>query len=69
MWQKPLTKQNTHKRKTPIVPAGFGPAIPTVERPQTRTLDRVGCGNYRPKVRHIMRIFFCRLMTISVYIL
>ena len=30
-----LTTQNTHKRETSMPPAGFEPAIPAGERPQT----------------------------------
>jgi hypothetical protein len=40
-----------------MLPAGLEPAISKVERPQTHTLDRAGCGNYRPKVRRTMRLF------------
>jgi hypothetical protein len=50
-------KKNTHKRQTLMLPAGLEPAIPTVERPQTHTFDRAGCGNYRPQVRRTMRLF------------
>ena len=35
-----LTTHNTHKRQTSIHPAGFEPAVPTSERPQTHALDR-----------------------------
>jgi len=28
-----MTINNTHKRKTPMLPAGFEPAIPAYERP------------------------------------
>jgi hypothetical protein len=35
-----LTTHSTHKRHTSMSPAGFEPAIPTSERPQTGTLDR-----------------------------
>jgi len=40
-----------------MLPAGLETAISTVERPQTRTLDRAGCGNCWPKVRRTMRLF------------
>ena len=33
-----LTTHNTHKRKTTLPPAGFEPAIPASERPQTHAL-------------------------------
>jgi hypothetical protein len=35
-----LTTDNTHTRETSIPPAGFEPAIPVSERPQTYALDR-----------------------------
>ena len=35
-----LTTHNTHKRETSSSPAGFEPAIPADERPQTHVLDR-----------------------------
>jgi hypothetical protein len=39
-----VTKYNTHKRQTSMPPAGFGPTIPTSERPQIHTLDRAATG-------------------------
>jgi len=39
-----LTTHNTHKRQTSIPPAGFEPAIPVIERPQTHVLDRAATG-------------------------
>jgi hypothetical protein len=39
-----LTTQNTHKRQTPMCPAGFEPATPASERPQTNALDRATTG-------------------------
>ena len=39
-----LTTHNSHKRQTSMSPAGFEPAIPTRERPQTRALDRATTG-------------------------
>ena len=35
-----LTTHNTHKTQTSMTPAGFEPAIPASERPQTHALDR-----------------------------
>ena len=35
-----LTTQNTHKRQTSMLPAGFEPAIPTSERLNTQVLAR-----------------------------
>jgi hypothetical protein len=35
---------NTHKRQTSMPPAGFEPAIPTSERPQTHALDGATTG-------------------------
>jgi hypothetical protein len=35
-----LVTHNTHKRHTSIPPAGFEPAIPASERPQTHALYR-----------------------------
>ena len=34
------TTHNTHKRQTPMPPAGFEPTISASERPQTHPLDR-----------------------------
>jgi len=39
-----LTTHNTHKRQTPMLTAGFEPAIPVTERPQAHTLDRAANG-------------------------
>jgi len=39
----PIT-HNTHKRQTYMPPAGFEPAIPASERPQTHASDRVATG-------------------------
>ena len=39
-----LTTQNTHKRQTSMPPAGFEPAIPASERPQTHAVDRAATG-------------------------
>ena len=35
-----LTQRNTHKRQTNLLPAGFEPAAPVSERPQSHALDR-----------------------------
>jgi hypothetical protein len=39
-----LTTHNIHKRQTPIPPAGFEPAIPESERPQTHALYPAATG-------------------------
>jgi len=39
-----LTTHNNHKRHTSMPPAGFEPAIPAIEQPQTHALDRAGTG-------------------------
>ena len=39
-----MTKHNTRKRQTSVPPAGFKPAIPAGERPQTDALDRAASG-------------------------
>jgi hypothetical protein len=39
-----LTTRNTHNRQTSMLPAGFEPAIPASERPQTHTIDRATTG-------------------------
>jgi hypothetical protein len=39
-----LTTDNTDKNQTPIPPAGFEPAIPASEQPQTHALDRTTTG-------------------------
>jgi hypothetical protein len=43
-----LTTHNTYKRQTSMPPAGFEPAIPASEQPQTLALDRptTGIGKY-----------------------
>ena len=35
-----LTPHNTHKRQTNMPPAGFEPAIPAIDRPQTLVFER-----------------------------
>ena len=44
--QRPLylTTLDTHKRQTSMPPAGFEPAIPGREQPQTHALDRAATG-------------------------
>jgi hypothetical protein len=39
-----LTTHSTCKRQTSLPPAGFGPTIPTSERPQTHAYDRAATG-------------------------
>ena len=39
-----LTTHNTHKRQASLYPAGFEPAIPAIDRPQTLALDRSATG-------------------------
>jgi hypothetical protein len=39
-----LTTDNTYKRQTYMSPAGFKPAIPASEKPETYALDRVATG-------------------------
>jgi hypothetical protein len=39
-----LTTYNTHKIETAMPPAGFEPAVPASERPQTHHLDRAATG-------------------------
>jgi hypothetical protein len=39
-----LTTHNTHKRQTSMLPSGFEPIIPVIERPQTHALDRAATG-------------------------
>jgi len=39
-----LTTNSTDKRQTSMPPAGFQPAIPASERPQTHALDRAATG-------------------------
>ena len=39
-----LTSHNTHKIQTSLFPAGFEPAIPASERPQTHVLDCAAAG-------------------------
>ena len=42
-----LTTHNTHNRRASMTPAGFKPAIPASERPQTHTLHRETAGIVR----------------------
>jgi len=42
------TAHNKHKGQTSMSFAGFGPAIPTGERPQTHALDRAAAGTGLP---------------------
>jgi hypothetical protein len=39
-----LTTHNSYKRQTSVPSAGFEPAIPASDRPQTRALDRAATG-------------------------
>jgi hypothetical protein len=39
-----MTTNNTYKRDTAILPAGFEPAIPKSERPQSHALNRSASG-------------------------
>ena len=39
-----LTTRNIHNRQTDMPPAGFEPAIPATDRPQTHTSDRAAPG-------------------------
>jgi len=45
-----LTTHNTQKRQISIPAAGFKPAIPASERPQTHALDRAATGIGRPTI-------------------
>jgi len=47
-----LTPQNTHKRY-PCPPAGFEPAMPACNRPQTHAMDRAATGDRCLTVYHI----------------
>ena len=59
-----LTSNNTHKRHTSITPAGFEPATPASEWPQTHALDReanvIGVGRHKPKLSRISLFFLCQ---------
>ena len=41
-----LTTNNTHKRQTSMLPAGFEPTIPASEWPQAYALDRAAIGKH-----------------------
>jgi len=43
-WDIYLKANNTHCRQTSLSPAGFKPAIPTIELPQTHALERAATG-------------------------
>jgi hypothetical protein len=49
-----LTAHNTRKRQTSMPPAGFDPAIPANERPNTDVLDRAATGISPIKVIRII---------------
>ena len=49
-----LTTHNTHKRQTAMPPAGFEPAIPASEQPQTHALDRGATGIGRTNIYHAL---------------
>jgi len=40
-----MTTHNTHKQTDIMPPAGFEPAIPASERPQTQAFDRAATQN------------------------
>jgi len=44
-----LTTHNTHKRQASMILAGFQPAFPESERPQTHVLDRKTAGINKDK--------------------
>jgi len=48
-----LTTHKTHKKQTSMPPAGFEPAIPASERPQTEALDGAATGTGTLDVRNI----------------
>jgi len=51
-----LTTHNNHKGQTPMLPAGFEPAIPAGERPQTHALDcaAIRTGLYVPYILNVV---------------
>ena len=51
-----LTTHNTHNRQTSMPPAGFEPAIPTTERPQTHALYRAATGIFKDNM-HLKFLF------------
>jgi len=63
-----LTTHNTHDRQTSMPPAGFEPATPASERPQTHALDREanGIGYKVPKRAHIDGLFHSDLNWFSL---
>jgi hypothetical protein len=46
-----LTTSNPHKRQISMPPAGFEPAIPAGERPQTHDLNRTATGIVSEKIK------------------
>jgi hypothetical protein len=42
--QRPLSENTQHSQETSMPQAGFEPAIPASERPQTHALDRAATG-------------------------
>jgi hypothetical protein len=57
-----LTTHNTPKRLTSMPPAGFEPALPAGERPQTHSLDRAatGIGQFKHNSQSCNYDHFCR---------
>ena len=57
--QRPLPDNTQHSQETNMLqPAGFGPAIPAGERPQTYALDRVATGT-GVSVLYVVKITAC----------
>jgi hypothetical protein len=62
-----LIIQNTHNKQTSMLPAGFEPAIPASEQPQTHALDCAECRmhylyiSYRDIIRKFTRLSYCNL--------
>jgi hypothetical protein len=52
-----LTKHNTRKRQTSMLPEGFEPAIAASERPKTHALDRAATETgIRKYIRNVLLI-------------
>jgi hypothetical protein len=63
-----LTKHNTHKRQTSMLSAGFEPAIPERERPQTHSLHRAATGIRERPSTFLNFVIFLTIFVTSIRI-
>jgi hypothetical protein len=58
-----LKTHNTHERQAFMPPAGFEPAIPARERPQTHALDPRPLGTGRFTINQFRNVYYVALMS------